>query len=176
MLECLEAREVPSASTGDAPPPNLGANSIQQNQSSQMQVNYDAVFTNRQSTIPVSLNGTGTSNLQQELKKSLITKGTQSLRNGPVGAEPKTQRQLEREALDRMLALSVTRPPADGIQPHEIRPRFLTGAETGERPATPPKGWQKIEVFGPPKGNSTIAEKIGTFYKDPASGRMIRWS
>ena len=29
MLECLEARDVPSASTGDVPPPNFGANATQ---------------------------------------------------------------------------------------------------------------------------------------------------
>jgi hypothetical protein len=44
MLECLEAREVPSASTGDGPPPNFGANAIQQTQSSQMPVDYNGLF------------------------------------------------------------------------------------------------------------------------------------
>jgi hypothetical protein len=114
-------------------------------------------------------------NLQQDLEKA-IPGGPIQVRSGPVGSAPKTQREQEREALDRMLALPVTRPPADGIQPHEIRARFRTGAETGERPATPPKGWHKIEVFGPPEGNSTIAVKIGTFYRDPVSGSTIRWS
>jgi hypothetical protein len=115
-------------------------------------------------------------NLKPDLEKALITNGTMTLHTGPVGSAPQTQREQEREALDRMLALPVTRPPADGIQPHEIRPRFLTGSETGERPATPPTGWQKIEVFGPPEGNSTIAVKKGTFYRDPVSGTTIRWS
>jgi hypothetical protein len=44
MLECLEAREVPSASTGEAPA-NFGAN-VAQVQSSQMTVNYNALFNN----------------------------------------------------------------------------------------------------------------------------------
>jgi hypothetical protein len=166
-FERLEARDVPSATFGEAPPANIGIVATQQAQPLRMQVNSVAVFSNSQPN---------TSNLQQEMEKALITKGVQPLRNGPVGEQPKTQRELEREALDRMKALPVTRPPADGIQPHEIRPRFLTGAETGERPATPPKGWRKIEVFGPPAAGSTIAVKVGTFYQDPATGRMIRWS
>jgi hypothetical protein len=113
--------------------------------------------------------------IKLDLEKA-IPGGPIQVRNGPVGSAPQTQREQELEALARMKAMPVTRPPADGIQPHEIRPRFLTGAETGERPATPPKGWRKIEVFGPPVGNSTIAVKTGTFYQDPATGRMIRWS
>ena len=136
-----------------------------------------AIVTNqvRQNAAPVSLNNLETNNLKQDVEKA-IPGGPIQVRNGPVGSAPKTQREQEREALDRMLALPVTRPPADGIQAHEIRPRFRTGSETGERPAAPPKGWRKIEVFGPPEGNSTLAVKKGTFYQDPESGRMIRWS
>jgi hypothetical protein len=120
-------------------------------------------------------NQLGVNHLKQDLEKT-IPEGPIQVRNGPVGSAPRTQREQAREALDRMLALPVTRPPADGIQPHEIQARFRTGAETGERPATPPQGWRKIEVFGPPAANSTIAVKIGTFYQDPVSGRTIRWS
>jgi hypothetical protein len=139
----------------------------------QTQVSPQVVLTNNQvHANQVSLNN---ANLKQELDKA-IPGGPIQVRNGPVGTAPKTRREQEREALDRMLALPVTRPPADGIHAHEIQPRFQTGAEAGDRPATPPKGWRKIEVFGPPVGNSTIAVKKGTFYQDPATGRMIRWS
>jgi hypothetical protein len=158
-----------------------------QNQPTQVntQVNIRPITVQLVQTVPVFQNNNQVhfnqvqatnNNLKPDMEKALITKGPMTLRNGPVGSAPKTQREQEREALDRMLALPVTRPPADGIQAHEIRPRFRTGSETGERPAAPPKGWRKIEVFGPPEGNSTLAVKKGTFYQDPESGRMIRWS
>jgi hypothetical protein len=115
-------------------------------------------------------------NLKQDLEKT-IPGGPIQVRNGPVGSAPKTQREQEREDLERMKAMPVTRPPdVMNTDSRQIRPVFRTGSEQDTRPAEPPKGWHKIEVFGPPKGNSTIAEKVGTFYRDPATGRMIRWS
>ena len=167
-LEHLEAREVMSANTGG------GLDLPDLRPAVQPQVQFVPMFV-RQSAAPVSLNNLEPKNLKQDVQMA-IPEGPIQVRNGPVGSAPKTQREQEREALDKMLALPVTRPPADGIQPHEIQARFRTGAETGERPATPPKGWRKIEVFGPPEGNSTLAVKKGTFYQDPVSGRMIRWS
>jgi hypothetical protein len=130
------------------------------------------VLNNLQTT---NLQNLQTTNLQQDMKKA-IKAGPIQVRTGPVGAEPKSQRQLDREALDRMLALPVTRPPAGGNEVAQPQSIIRTGGEPGSRPAEPPKGWRKIEVFGPPEGNSTIAVKKGTFYQDPVSGRMIRWS
>jgi hypothetical protein len=167
QLEALEGRDVPSG----LPPVTQFVPAIVTTQ----QVRPAIVTTQQVASANQNQLGGNNLYLKQDLGKA-IPGGPIQVRNGPVGAAPKTQRELQLEELARMKAMPVTRPPADGIQPHEIRARFRTGAETGERPATPPKGWQKIEVFGPPKGNSTIAEKVGTFYRDPATGRMIRWS
>jgi hypothetical protein len=173
-VEALEARAMMDAtglgnalSSGQGPPAGTA-------QVRNQQIQIVPMFV-QQTMALGSQNNLQTTNLQQDTQKA-IKEGPMELRTGPVGAEPRSQRQQEREALDRMLALPVTRPPAGDVQPQEIRARFLTGSEPGSKPATPPQGWRKIEVFGPPEAGSTIAVKKGTFFQDPATGRMIRWS
>jgi hypothetical protein len=86
MLECLEAREVPSATTGDGPPPaNFGA-AAQQGQSSQMQVNYNGLF-NRVAGQQVTVQN-GVADVTQAAKsvmESEITNRLPKTFNTPLG-------------------------------------------------------------------------------------------
>ena len=116
MLECLESREVPSASTGDAPPANFGATAAQL-QSPQIQVihvNYNDLFNNdalaaekvivrndvagsvRVIETPTNQGQLTTSDMKPDLEKAsspvtLAPKTTEPVKGGPVQTTPVAQ-------------------------------------------------------------------------------------
>jgi hypothetical protein len=117
MLECLESREVPSASTGDAPPANFGATAAQL-QSAQIQVihvNYNDLFNNdalaaekvtvrngvagsvRVIETPTNQGQLTTSDMKPDLEKAispviqLAPKTTEPAKSGPVQTPPVPQ-------------------------------------------------------------------------------------
>jgi hypothetical protein len=127
MLECLESREVPSASTGAAPPANFGATAAQL-QSAQIQVihvNYNDLFNNdalaaekvivrndvagsvRVIETPTNQGQLTTSDMKPDLEKAsspvtLAPKTTEPAKGGPVRTPPGLQ---ERDLLFQSAAI-----------------------------------------------------------------------
>jgi hypothetical protein len=161
-------------STGDALLPNFGANVAQQVQSSQMQVNYNAVFTSRQSAAPVSVNGIETSNLQQNLEKSLITRGLLTLRNGPVGGETQRTDLPTKADIDRWLKMPVTH-QVTGANDNAVLGRNVvrTGSELDRKtPPAVPSG-NRIQVLSL-QADGTYARSW--FVQNPTTGQLTRLS
>jgi hypothetical protein len=105
MLECLEAREVPSANTGDAPPANFGANAAQ-GQSSQMQVNYNSLFNNAANSLATQKvtvqNGVAdvTQAAKATLESDLLNRIPKTF-NTPLGEVKLDSMKLNRLTLDK---------------------------------------------------------------------------